>query len=144
MTLHQTSPPERPQSGSVPPLPSLTAIALFHLKVTWTETDPPAEPRTTWQLAVESHPDEARYQVTATLTHAAPWGRLQASVGALTETHITNGDRATPFDEADEDRLKVQCSPALWAFARAVSLPLVAALPDVGEPMLPQEAPPSR
>ena len=142
MKPQQISPLDGPESRSVPPLPSLTAIALFHLKVTWAETDSPAEPRTTWQLAVESHPDEARYQVTATLTHAAPWGRLQTRVGALTETHMTNGDRATPFHEADEDRLKARCSPALWAFARAVSLPLVAALPDVGEPMLPQEAPP--
>lgn len=142
MKLQETAALEGTRSQVMAPLPSLAAIALFHLKVTWTETDPPAEPRTTWQLAVESHPDEVRYQVTATLTHAAPWGRLQASVGAVTEAQNANGDRATSFHEADEHRLKAQCSPALWAFARAVSLPLVAALPDVGEPMLSQETPP--
>ena len=121
---------------------SLAAIALFHLDVKWADADLPAAPETVWHLDVASHPDGGRYQVTATLTHNAPWGRLKTRVAALIDEWSVRDAPASLRQGAAEDHLKVQSSSALWAFTRAVSLPLVAALPDAGESMLSQEAPP--
>ena len=139
---HQPASPEqsqqRPEAHHFP----LTAIALFHLDVTWAYADPPAAPETVWQLEVAAHPDGVQYQVTATLTHNAPWGHLETRVAALTDAPIATHDTAPLRHGSDEGHLKAHSSPALWAFARAVSLPLVVALPDVGEPTLPQEPPP--
>lgn len=123
-------------------LPSLTGIALFHLEIRWADTAPPAAPQMAWRLTVASHPEGTHYQVRATLTHDAAWGHLEAGVAAITEAQTTHADPAMLLRELDANRLKAQCSPAMWAFARAISLPLVAAIPDAGESILPLEAPP--